>query len=1138
MTKEEAKRLIRETFEKPFAESQFNNFIKNLLNEIDESKAFAYHGTYIRDAYRPHITQYKRIGQYTDPEGQILDVLIVKLKRETSLERARTMQRNFIGQYFKDRGDDKDNAIVAFYHEDLDDWRFSFVKRDYRLDETESGKVKAREGLSPARRYSFLVGENEPSHTAQQQLVPILQDDVYNPTLSQIESAFNIETVTKEFYEKYRQLYLKLKEELDQLVKKDEEIKEEFAAKNISTENFAKKLLGQIVFLYFLQKKGWMGIEKDERGIYKLWGTGPKNFLKKLFSKHYVDYGNFFDEVLEPLFYQALRIDRGKVSEFSQFNCKIPFLNGGLFEPIGEYSWEETRIFINNETIGEILDTFDLYNFTVKEDEPLDKEVAVDPEMLGKVFENLLEVKDRKSKGTYYTPREIVHYMCQESLINYLDATLNTQKVELVESKPTQPKLLGKPDPQQSSLRTDIYKPIVPKEDIENFIRKGETVIEHDFRVENEGRETRDYSYRIDKSIRNNARLMDEALASIKICDPAIGSGAFPVGMMQEIVKAREILTTYIGDNTGRNAYDFKRHCIQESLYGVDIDPSAVDIAKLRLWLSLVVDEEDYGTIKPLPNLDYRIICGNSLLGLERDFSENNLFLRKLESLKSIFFDETNLRKKKLLNLEIEKIISQIIKENEVFDFRILFSEVFHSKGGFDIVIANPPYIRVQNLTSTEKKYMKENYKSATKNFDIYVIFDEKGLEITRGKGVLCYIQPNKFFNSDYGIGLRLFLSSNNYVLKIIDFGANQIFSAVTTYTCILICKKASNKEYEYVGFPNNGETAFYQYASGSESLPSLVHEIFRSSTLTEKHWSFGSTKEIELFNKIEKHGIPLGDYSNKIFVGLQTSADTVYILEKRNGKYYSPYLERFIEIEEDILKPILKGEEIQRYLLRENKYWLIFPYYKYNNRAVIIPEDTLAMKYPRTWAYLLLCQEQLKRRDNGRMGNDNWYAYVYPKNLLEFEQIKIMAQVLAKKASMVIDTDAKYYFVGGGNAGGYGITVKDDVNINLAYLLALLNSSLLDFYLQHHSSKFQNGYFSYAKRFIEKIPIKNIPSDEQKLFIDIVEKILLVTRNSDYLKNNQKHAQVREYERQIDQMVYNLYGLTDDEIAIVESKA
>src|SRR4030042_1308034 len=430
MDKQQAKQIIRETFAGFFDQDVFTRFIKNLLNRIDDAP-FTYQGNYIPDAYKQYIKILERIGKFSDGENNI-DILVITLQKETSLERARTMQRNFIAWYLNgSRGNEmKDAALVAFVSPSESDWRFSLVKMDYKFEHTQSGKMKIKEEFTTARRWSFLVGANEKSHTAQSRLVNILANDEQAPTLKEIENAFDIETVTKEFFLKYRELFLRTKEDLDKVVKKDPKVKSDFEAKGVDTVNFAKKLLGQIVFLYFLQKKGWFGVGRDDD-----WGTGSKHFIRKLFEKKHGSYNNFFNDILEPLYYEALRSgkDREHIDYYySRFNCKIPFLNGGLFDPIGNYDWVHTDIYLpdklfsnqnktkEGDTGDGILDIFDRYNFTVKEDEPLEKEVAVDPEMLGKVFENLMEVKDSKSKGTYYTPREIVHYMCQESLVNYL----------------------------------------------------------------------------------------------------------------------------------------------------------------------------------------------------------------------------------------------------------------------------------------------------------------------------------------------------------------------------------------------------------------------------------------------------------------------------------------------------------------------------------------------------------------------------------------------------------------------------------------------------------------------------------------------------------------------------------------------
>ena len=278
MSKESAKKLVRETFQNPFNKERYVYFLRNLLNAFDEEKTFEYHGSYIKDIFRDYVKKYERVGTYTDPDDKKIDLLIVYLQRETSLERARTAQRNFVARYLKDRGE-KDAALVAFVSPEEEDWRFSFVKMEYKLAETAKGTVKATEKFTPARRYSFIVGINESSHTAQNTLVPILADDENNPTIQTIENSFNIEKVTKEFFEKYRDLFLHLKESLDEMITAEETIRKDFSEKGVESVEFAKKLLGQIVFLYFLQRKGWFGVKRG-----KDWGAGSKSWATTCFG--------------------------------------------------------------------------------------------------------------------------------------------------------------------------------------------------------------------------------------------------------------------------------------------------------------------------------------------------------------------------------------------------------------------------------------------------------------------------------------------------------------------------------------------------------------------------------------------------------------------------------------------------------------------------------------------------------------------------------------------------------------------------------------------------------------------------------------------------------------------------------------
>jgi hypothetical protein len=691
MNRDQARALITQTFTHAFDKAQFGSFSINLLNRIDESKAQTWNSQYVKDAFKDHVQRYERLGTYTSPDNEKLDVLIVHLTKESKLERTRTAIRNFVAHHLKTR-DEKEAALVAFISPTEQQWRFSYVKMEYATVEKESGKVGVETRLTPARRFSYLVGEGESCHTAQTRFLELLQNTATDPTLADIEEAFSVEAVTKEFFSKYAELFGNIHKALENLVEKDKPVREEFKTKGVNIVDFAKKLMGQIVFLYFVQKKGWLGVAKGLD-----WGAGSHDFLRRLANGGHRKYNNFFNDILEPLFYDTLATDRGHEAWCGHFKCRIPFLNGGLFEPLGDYDWRNAdiilpnKLFTNTDSVEEgitgtgVLDVFDRYNFTVNEAEPLEKEVAIDPEMLGKVFENLIEENRRKGLGTYYTPREIVHYMCQESLLNYLDTALNTAAEFVAPAKPKQTNLFGDSDPEQTAFKTTVRHELVPRADIETFIHLGDQAALYEA-ARMSG--TKSYALHLPKSIEKNARLIDEKLAEITICDLAVGSGAFPVGMMTEIVRARSSLTPYFNDVHERTPYQFKRHAIQSCLYGVDIDPGAVEITKLRLWLSLVVDEEDVKQIRPLPNLDYKVVPGNSLLGVEQTLENLPLF-RKLEELKPLFFEESDQHRKRQFKSQIDRLIHELTQAKSTFDFHVYFSEVFYRKGGFDVVITN-----------------------------------------------------------------------------------------------------------------------------------------------------------------------------------------------------------------------------------------------------------------------------------------------------------------------------------------------------------------------------------------------------------------------------------------------------------------
>lgn len=1136
MIKDATKQIIQRTLQSSFDKEQFLNFTKNLLNHINEDKAFHAHG-YVKEQFKKTaniIKTYERLGTYTDPNEKKIDILVVYLAKDNSIDRARTSLRNFVADYLKGR-DQKDAALVAFVSPSQDDWRFSLIKMEYKFEEGKSGKMKVKEEFTPARRWSFLVGSKESSHTAQSRLAPILEDDEGNPTLEQLEDAFNIEKVTKEFFEKYRELFLGLKDNLDEMVKNDAKIKADFAKKDVDTVDFAKKLLGQIVFLYFLQKKGWFGVERDAN-----WGTGPKDFLRQLYNKKHSDYKNFFNEILEPMFYEALARERDD-DYYGRFNCKIPFLNGGLFDPIGNYDWVHTDINLDNELfsnsrptkqgdIGDgILDVFDRYNFTVREDEPLEKEVAVDPEMLGKVFENLLEVKDRKSKGTYYTPREIVQYMCEQSLINYLATEL----------------------------------PEVDKNDLEEFIKIGGQVLENEYWVTQKGDED---DSMIPKLIKKNVEIIDQKLAEIKVCDPAIGSGAFPVGMMGEIVNARLSLNPYLCHSerneespslecAGRTAYDFKMQAITNSIYGVDIDPGAVEIAKLRLWLSLVVDENDIKNIKPLPNLDYKIMQGNSLLEefegiklfdesiipqdnaereaqitkanekineLQREFfrlhSKNELsksqeqlikqqikgqqkliqslqekpkqggtvdLFNQIDKIKAKWDELTDLHKKivkesnrqekkKMLDRASElewqfieatlkredkseslKKIEQFKKKNTkpFFLWHLHFADVFQSKGGFDVVIANPPYVSVKEIPENQKKIFNHVFETGRGRFNLFTLFLEKGINILRPDGVQTFILPEGLYSNVEYQYIRKYILDKTTILYVNLFSSRVFDAAVDTSIISINNHRKINSTFPVIRDLAKTTTTFSQ-----ELFNDLPFNIFTVNL---------DRKSREIAFKVIK-----GLYKN---LG--------QILEIQQGIIYSGQTKEKVFAEKPInssYKKCLDGRDILKWLINwnnknENKYIC------YSNKLHRPREERIFLN-----------------------------------------QEKILLPRRSTKILCAFDNE-KYYCLN----TAYICLLKDK-DYSLKFILGILNSSLINYV-------YSKLFFGWQIT-IPALESITVPLENQDQIVGLVNKVLDITKTRDYITNSAKQAEVKEYEYQIDKMVYKIYDLTAEEIKIVES--
>ncbi|MDC7995516.1 Eco57I restriction-modification methylase domain-containing protein [Altibacter sp. HG106] len=1139
MDKNSAINLIDKTFNNAFDEAQFTNFIQNLLNDF-EIKQNKYSGNTIWEDQRDHVSYYKRIGKYIDPEGEALDVLIVQVKNVSKLERARTALRNFVIKHLNNF--EKDYALVAFYSKEDDgfDWRFSFIKMEHQsyLDE-EKQKVKMRKEFTPAKRYSFLVGKYEKSHTAKTQLLPLLQNIANNPTISELEKAFSIERVTDEFFEQYKSLYIKVYEYFE---KQDLSI---FQDSQLDASGFTKKLLGQIVFLYFLQKKGWLGVPRNER-----WGFGDKHFVQKLFEKAQQENLNFFKDYLQYLFYEALAKERDNDNSFyPRFNCRIPFLNGGLFE--AQYDWQNanfvipTELFRNDEKnksgdIGTgILDVFDRYNFTIKEDEPLDKEVAVDPEMLGKVFENMLEIKERKSKGAFYTPREIVHYMCQESLIHYLDNALNNYNNTYQELGDDQTNMFGNQGKTgQQTIQAETNEIIVPKKDIEQYIREGHLALENDVRVAERG-ETKTYKFLLPESVRNNADFIDKKLTEIRICDPAIGSGAFPVGLLHELVTAQLLLKPHLSNNylkekllkfeliesepalsevevsESRYVYRLKKHIIQESIYGVDIDRSAIDIARLRLWLSLVVDEDDLEPIETLPNLDYKIVCGNSLVGLPPQGADRYPTLKdELETLKKKFYKETNEKEKKSLRKRINDKIQTVLKTAEDFegytidfDFELFFSEVWKKKGGFDVIIGNPPYLSISKVDY--KDILKEiKYETFVSTGDLYVLFYENCFRKLKNRGNLNLITSNKWINASYGKKSRNFFSTKTNPILLIDFAKVRIFPNATVFVNILMLENS---------FPEKKVKAV---AMQGDKLPnvSLATYFLNNSVKIrldgEQVWKIGTEEEIRINRIIESKGTKLLRWHKlEFFRGITTGYNKAF-------HFNEDVKDELIKKEPKANKyiyPLLRGKDIKRWKYEyDDNYMLFIPWHfplqddlsitKASQKA----EVAFKNDYPYLYNYLEGFKNELSDRNKSETGiRYEWYALQrYGSNYWnEFLNEKIVWIEISNKANFAYDSESHFltnsaYFISGDN---------------LKYLTGVLNSSVSDYYFFQITAKIAGGRKRYTKQYVEQIPIPQIKKEEQKPYEVLVDYVI----SSKSLNQNEEFS---FYELLLDSIVFELY--------------
>ena len=972
------------------------------------------------------ISQILRLGTINIPMNPT-DVFDVTVSNHVQMERNRVTIQQLVRRIMSTYS----SAFMVFHYDDSErwDWRFTFCSKKGNNHESTDSK-----------RYTFLLGPNQSCRTAAENFNK-LAGKRGEIELDDIVKAFDVESLSKEFFEKYKMQYGRFvghvigKEYVDKGDGKGEwREKEGLTPSELfyglhedekMVRDYVKKLLGRIVFLHFLQKKGWLGSTDEE------WANGPSDFMHQLFENASADQQeNFLDDILEPLFScldtplnQRREIFDTKVDGLR--SVRVPFL-GGLFERTEED--KEISIFPSG-LFADFFKFLSEYNFTIDENDPNDAQVGVDPEMLGRIFENLLE--DNKDKGAFYTPKEIVQYMCRESLIAYLQ----TNVTDL---------------PTREALR--------------------QFVTSHDVAVLG-GR---------DSALAQN---VSQCLKKVKICDPAIGSGAFPMGLLNELFLCRGAIEDF------SNAADIKRHIIQQNIYGVDIEKGAVEIARLRFWLSLITDAD-----KPdvLPNMDFKIMQGNSLLEQYKSFDLSHIMDTKIEILGGHqfnmfetqidviraevkdaikrYYSEQNHDVRRTMRESIQQKIQQqiaiqginvdisdikdIAANDQFFLWHTWFSDVFEENKGFDIVIGNPPY---KIIGETEKNLLSQKCYIMAGHVDLYEIFIQQGIDLLRTLGIMVYINPNTLFSNLNSKDLRKKIIAD-YGLRMIDNFKMDVFSEPTVHTCIMHYSKGEK---------------FKEIAvrKGIESIEGLLQKEDFSLNVQDievtDNYTFDVTVDDtarSIFKKTSKF-TKLGDlcYLRQC---IKTGNDKVYVC-KSEIPMSAPW------------KKTLRGKGIERYSIKE---------------------DDLYLKY------------------------GNWLARNWA-NTTFYERSKIAIREAGNRITACLDSENRYFL-----SSIFAIYPKEEYTENtLKYLLGVLNSRFATYYIRKIAFELTAGAFTKMRcNQLARLPI---PMGDMLILqpvITLVDRILST-------KELNPQADTSALEAEIDHLVYDLYGLTEDEIKIIE---
>ena len=931
-------------------------------------------------------------------------------------------------------------ALFIFSNREQSAWHFVNVKYD--------PKQEKREVFRRLR-----VSQGEQLRTAVERLCLLDIEDIGSESPLAIQTrhdeAFDVEQVTQKFFKAYREVF----EQVETLI-------EPTLTDQEQRRIFTQKLFNRLMFIAFIQKKNWLTFQGNTDYLNTLWkhykvpplprvvrgdnqvpplprGVRGDNQVPPLPRDN-----NFYQDHLKPLFFYGLNnpqqnditgINNG--GYWGDIIGTVPYLNGGLFEQ--DETDKNEKIIVPDEAIEKILeDLFSRFNFTVTESTPLDVEVAVDPEMLGKVFEEL--VTGRHESGSYYTPKPIVSFMCREALKGYLNSQLENESETVIAE-------------------------FVDERQPEN-LRDPEAVL--------------------------------AALKRVKVCDPACGSGAYLLGMLQELLELRNCLFN-VRKVDPKTTYQRKLEIIENNVYGVDIDQFAVNIARLRLWLSLAVEYEGNDP-PPLPNLKFKIETGDSLLAPNPQGSAafRDELIKQYQKAKAKYLRAHKGGEKQELEAEINQCREQISllthghgvetfhgTSHSGFDWAVEFAEVI-AEGGFDIQVANPPYVRQELIKEIKPNLRKVFPEVYTGTSDLYCFFYARSLQLLRKGGMLAFISSNKWFRANYGEKLREHIAETCQVSSITDFGDLPVFQKAAVLVMIFIAQKEETKEQS---------TTFTKVQSLESPYPDVSEiikqsgELLPSSAINRSNWLLTDAKTAKQIKKMQEVGTPLGDYiQGKIYRGILTGCNKAFFID---GGKREELIAKDAKSSE-LIKPLTVGDDVRKWHSREKDKWLI------------VTEVGVEIKnYPAVLEHLSKWKEKLEKRyDKG----EYWWELRHCSYYNTFQLPKIIYPVITKQPRFAFDTVGNFT-----NDKCFIIPTND------LYLLAILNSSFMWKYLNVFCSDLLGKSIELRSIYMNRLPIPPATEEEKSAISKLAQNCI-----------DAKGVNCEKWEQEIDEIVAGLYGL------------